>query len=596
MSDRSLTDVAGHVEAKAIWRKYQSQFAGDDAADVKVGISASFTADSLVPMLGASLIKAGIKPRITVGQYNQLHQTCFDRQAQFGAVEPDAIIFLWRIEDVLEREHWRFLKGDAKALIDACEKVDELIAAVAHLRSAFGGMIIVSVPPFPQGSAVDLLDIDNPTNGGLFHRTVLDHCVKGLGRLKQVRLVDLDALQRHFGAQNCFDARKWYLYRQPFTESFLLEMGCLLGRLIMASRIAPKKCVVLDADNTLWGGIVGEDGIDGISIGQDFPGSAYRDLQNYMIYLRSRGVLICIASKNNEGDVWEVFDRHDGMELKREHLAAWRIGWLPKSEGLREIAKELNIGIDSMVFVDDSSFEVEQVREALPEVAVLQVEEEPARILEALKKAKLFDKFEVTEEDSVRSELIRSERERTHLGKRSASPDEFVAMLGLKVELGLARESQIGRIAQLINKTSQFNLTTVRRTTEDVSALVAMPNWRVYALRVSDKFGDYGLVGVAIIEIQRDDIWRIDTLLLSCRVLGRKVETSFLAGLAIEAAAAEAKICHAAFIPTAKNAIAADFLSEGGFTNTGQNSWRGDFGQIPPNLPFIDLVLVPQPS
>lgn len=590
VTPQAALDLPKHVQAKSRWRVFQSNLAAGEVPDITIGISSSFTVDSLAPMLGTALLEAGIKPRITLGQYDQIFQTCMDHHSQFDGAAPDVLALLWRIEEMLAPEFWRFITGQVGALDEAREKIDELARALAHLRANFKGMIVVSLPPFPQGTPVDLLDVDNPTNAGLFHRAILNYATERLSEAGNIRFIDLDALQRQFGASNCFDSRKWYLYKQPYTEAFLWEMGSLLARVAKANRVAPRKCVVLDADNTLWGGVIGEDGIEGIAIGEDFPGSAYCDLQKYMLYLQSKGVLLGISSKNNEPDLWEVFDRHDGMKLKRDHISAWRIDWQSKIGNIPKIAADLNIGTDSLVFVDDNPFEIGQVCNALPEVACIQLPEEPSAILETLKSARFFDKFEVTKEDANRAKMILSERVRTSLSE-SMTPEQFSAELGLKVDMSDADSSQLGRIAQLINKTNQFNLTTVRRTQEEVEALHVSPHYGVYSLRVSDKFGDYGLVGVAVVE-KTPNRWRIDTFLLSCRVLGRGVESAFLAGLAAEAQAADAKTIEAAFIPSLKNAPSAGFLPAHGFTELSDNRWEIAIETVPANPSFISLSIL----
>jgi FkbH-like protein len=540
-------------------------------------------------MLGAALVDAGLYPRISVGPYNQIIQACLDHGAHFG-FDPDVVVLLWRIEDILLSEFSRFILGDGTALDEARDKMDELARAVAHLRNAFRGTILVSLPAFPLGVPADLLDLDGPRNGGYFHRSILEHADKVLSGIRQVKLIDVNALQRDFGARAMFEERKWYLYRQPYAEAFLWEFGCLIARIVKAGRVAPYKCVVVDCDNTLWGGIVGEDGVDGLTLGEDFPGSAYRDLQRLILYWRSQGVMLAIASQNNERDVWEVFDRHDGMLLKKDDFSAWAINWEPKPLKLQQIAAALNIGIDSLVFLDDNPFEIEQVKQALPEVEAVLLDDEPARMVSALKSLHLFDKLDVTEEDAKRSEMMRTERARAALGE-NLTKEKFTAALGLKVRLERTTPHQLARVAQLVNKTNQFNLTTMRRTAEEVEALAASPDWRVYALRVCDKFGDYGLVGVAIIEILPAAVCRVDTLLLSCRVLGRGVETAFLAGIAAGARTLGGSELRAAFIPTRKNAPAADFLPAHGFQRIDTHVWTTRLAAVPPTPGYIDLQM-----
>ncbi|MBV9702093.1 MAG: HAD-IIIC family phosphatase, partial [Methylobacteriaceae bacterium] len=514
----------------------------------------------------------GFTPKISLGEYNQVFQTCFDHHRQFDG-DPDVIILLWRIEELLGGEFARFITGDRAALAAARDRIDELAQAVVHLRRSYAGTIIVSLPPFPDATPAHLLDLDTPQNAGHFFHTIVLYAGERLTAAGNIRLLDLDSLQRQFGADAAFDARKWHLYRQPYTEPFLCRLGALLARIIKTARIAPKKCIVLDCDNTLWGGIVGEDGVKGIEIGEDFPGSAFRDLQRLLLHWRGQGVLLALASKNNEADVWEVFDQHDGMVLKRDHISAHRINWQPKAANLRALAAELNIGTDSLVFIDDNRFEVEQIRIELPEVACILLDEEPARMVAAIRDLRLFDKLEITDEDAQRADMMLFEQKRSALAE-VVSGDDFIASLGLRIDLGQALPNQFGRVAQLINKTNQFNLTTIRRSLEEVEALHASPNWRVYALRVADRFGEYGLVGVAIVEIVEPAVrWRIDTFLLSCRVLGRGVEGSFLSGIAADARRTGASIIDAAFVPTKKNALAANFLAAHGFELVNDTRW-----------------------
>lgn len=579
----SISVPRDHVRAKQVWRAFADRQDGDKPSiNVRVGLAATFTIDPLVPMLGAALLDHGFVPDLRLGEYNQPFQFCLDHGSQVGE-DRDVIILIWRIEDLLAKSFKDYVFGIRSAIAAARESVDELVQALSHLRKAFAGTLIVSLPPFPVGTVIDLLDLDNAASAGSFHRNVLSYFVERVVDAGHMRLFDFDALQRDFGATASFDPRKWALYKQPYTEAFLCQMGRQISRIVRAGKAAPKKCIVLDCDNTLWGGVVGEDGIGGISLGQDFPGSAFRDLQALMLYLRSQGVLLALASKNNEAEVWQVFDSHDGMILRREHISAWRINWEPKSGNLQAIADELNIGIDSLVFIDDNPFEIEQV--ASTGVSVIHLDSDAARMVAAIKNLQLFDKLDVTEEDLKRAEMMQADSQRATYSE-TISKEGFAATLGLQVTHDEASASQLGRIAQLINKTNQFNLSTVRRSAEEVAALHSSPDWRVYALSVADKFGDYGLVGVAILEI-KPLRWRIDTFLLSCRVLARRVETALLAKIAEDACLAGATAIDAAFIPTAKNAPVASFLPEHGFTSLGGGDYTISVGSVPERPTYI---------
>jgi FkbH-like protein len=598
MSDRNRDRPAAKpwVAAKSVWREYAAECERAGLGpDLRVGIASSFTDHTFVPFLGAHLVREGLRPNITVGPYNQLFQVCLDPTTHFGD-GCDAIVLLWRIEDLMGDELAAFLGGEAATLTRANQKLSALLAAISQLRAGYAGMLIVGIPPFPTGLSAGPLALDNSTALGAFHRCMTAAFIDGIAAIEGVRLFDLDVVQRVVGLAASFDPTQWYLYRQPFTDMFLHEAGILLGRTIVAARRSPRKCVILDCDNTLWGGIIGEDGLDGIYLGEEFPGSAYRDFQKLLLHWRQQGVLLAIASKNNEADVFEVFDRHQGMVLKRSHISAAQIHWRPKAESIPLIAKALNIGIDAFVFIDDSLMEIEYMRQAHPQVCSVQLPEEPAEIVSTLQNLTLFDRLEVSQEDRTRGDMMRAELDREALSV-NLSKEDFLRALSLRVELFRVESADLGRVAQLINKTNQFNLTTIRRTLDEVRVLASSPEHRLFGLRVTDKFGDYGLTGVCVVQVEREgQTWNVDTLLLSCRVLGRGVETVMLAGVAEEARLEGAGELQASFVPTRKNELAATFLPAHKFTRESDTGWRISLAEVPPMPHFVELVRAPRPD
>ena len=560
MSERlpsaSVTAAPAWVEAKARWRDFAAGQTQDQAIDVSIGIAASFTAHNLTQFVGAALVTAGFRPQIEIGPYNQLFQVCLDPRSHFG-VRCDAIVPLWRIEDLLLDEINGVLGNDKDARQQAANKLDALSTAIANLRSSFAGMIVVAVPPLPAGLPVGALSLDNPARLGSFHRAVVNQFLEHMNKIEHIRLLDLDAVQREIGSAASFNSRQWYLYRQPFSDRFLHCAGTQLARIVLAARRSAKKCVVVDCDNTLWGGIVGEDGLDGIELGGEYPGSAFCDFQRLLLYWRKQGIFISLLSKNNEADVWEVFDGHRGMVLNRRDISAWQINWLPKAENIALIAKTLNIGLDSLVFIDDNPMEIAYMRQAQPEVTSILLPEDPAEIISALQATTVFDQLDTTGEDLARIDMMRAEMDRDELSVRMTK-DEFLQALELEIEFSPATPDDFSRVTQLINKTNQFNLTTIRRTLEEIRTLANATNHRMYSLRVSDKFGDYGLTGVVIIDISQDRrVWTINSLLLSCRILGRGIEASLLAALASDARAEGAMEFIGTYIPTRKNALCA---------------------------------------
>ena len=578
------------VVAKSAWRRWQGEGGtGGAEPDARIGIASSFTDNTIVPFLGAHLLQEGLKPEIILAPYNQLFQACIDPRKHFGD-ECGIIVLLWRLEDLMADEIAAFLGDENGSVARAKDKIAAFVAAIAKLRANHPGMIIVGTPPFPTGQAVGALALDNAKGLGCLHRSLSDHFLEAIGRVEAIRLCDLDAVQRVVGLESSFDPCLWYLYRQPFSDRFLHQAGTLLGRIVVASRRSAKKCVVLDCDNTLWGGIVGEDGLDGIQLGDEFPGVAYRDFQKLLLYWRQQGVLLALASKNNEADVWEVFDQHGGMILDRAHISAWQIHWGPKAQSIPLIAQALNIGVDSLVFIDDSAMEVEYMRQAQPDVVSLLLPEDPAEIVSTLQCLTFFDRLDVSREDRMRADAMRAELDRDALSAKM-SKEEFLKALELRMELYRPGPEDLGRVAQLINKTNQFNLTTVRRTLEEVRGLASSPDHRLYALRVADKFGDYGLTGVAILRVGSGGwTWYFDTLLLSCRVLGRGVETALMTALADDARREGALEFTACFIPTRKNALASTYLPDHGFKVQSDGTWRLALAEAPPFPDFVTLV------
>ncbi len=578
------------AQLKGVWRDYSNQVARKEIEPtLRVGIAASFTANNLAPFFGGHLVEAGLKPAIEIGPYNQLFQVCLDYGSHFRK-DTDVLVLLFRIEDIVFDEVMAFLHGDTAAFGRASEKIGFLASSIKSLRDGFAGTIIVNLPPYPDALPVTPLSLENPLGLGNLHRALTTQFLDRISGIPGIRLFDLDAVQREVGLAASFHSQQWYLYHQPYTEPFLVAAGTVLGRMVASLRRAPKKCIVLDCDNTLWGGIIGEDGLAGIKLGDEFPGTGFRDFQRLLLYWREQGVFLAIASKNNEADVWEVFEKHTGMLLKREHISAFQIHWQPKSEGIPAIAKALNIGIDSLVFIDDNPMEIDFMRAAQPDVACVVVPEDPADILGHMRSLPYFDRLEITNEDRQRANMMQAEQQREALGS-SMTKEEFRKSLGLKLDFFRIGTEDLDRITQLINKTNQFNLTTVRRSVDEVRALTAQPNFRIYGLRVADKFGEYGLTGVVLAEIASDrPEWIIDTFLLSCRVLGRGVETALLAALADEARAGGAEHLLGAFIPSAKNAPAASFLPDHGFTAINETQYRIGLGEVPEVCSSITLI------
>ncbi len=353
------------------------------------------------------------------------------------------------------------------------------------------------------------------------------------------------------------DPRRDRLGHIPYTPAFFAAMGTVLARRIHALVAPPHKVVVLDCDNTLWKGVVGEEGVDGVTIPP-----AYQALQRFMVGLYNQGFLLCLCSKNIEADVLEVFDRRGDMILKREHLVNWRVNWQPKSQNIREMARELNLGLDSFIFVDDNPVECAEVEAACPEVLSLRLPID-GDIEGFLRHVWAFDRPRVTSEDRQRTAMYRQEAERARFQKEAPTIGEFLAGLGLEIDLDAPTPEQVDRVAQLTQRTNQFNFTTVRRNDGEIRRL-GESGLECRSVTVRDRFGDYGLVGVMIFG-PRGEALEVDTFLLSCRVLGRGVEHRMMAELGRFAQSLGLARVVATVLFTKKNQPARDFL-EGAFS------------------------------
>ena len=353
-------------------------------------------------------------------------------------------------------------------------------------------------------------------------------------RVADVHVVDYAALVNRHGALNWYDERMRLYARAPIAGAMQGHLADEYVKFIRALAGGAKKCLVLDLDNTLWGGIVGEDGVDAIRLGATYPGSAFVQFQRLVQDLARRGVILALASKNNPADVDEVFARHPSMVLRKDDFAAMEIGWNPKSESLRRIAARLAIGLEHMVFVDDNPVECEEVRRALPQVHVIALPAQPERYVRALQREGLFDTAAISDEDRRRGELYRQRAEAESARASAGSLEGFYRDLAMEISVAPIARPSLPRAAQLTQKTNQFNVTTRRYTETEIGERLRDPSWVGFTVAVKDRFGDNGIVGVALARVEGRTL-AIDTLLMSCRIIGRTVETAMLAHLCDEA-------------------------------------------------------------
>jgi FkbH-like protein len=516
----------------------------------RLAVLRSFTVEPLLPILKASAYARGIALDLHTGEFNAYAQELLDPDSTLYRFKPEAVVLAVQTRDI----------GDPAG---ALSRFSGWISAFRrHSQAA----LIIHNLELPTPSA-GILDAQQEAGESESIRSINRGLVALAREHRGVYILDYDALVSRHGHESWGDERKWLTVRLPIASANLPHLVAEWMRFLHPLTGKLAKCIAVDLDNTLWGGVIGEDGMTGIKLGQEFPGAAFQAVQRALLDLSKRGILLAIASKNNVPDAMEALSSHPGMILKPRDFAAMRINWNDKAQSLRELAAELNIGLDSIAFLDDNPIERQQVRERAPEAIVIELPEDPMRFAQALRNCPWFERLTLSEEDRQRGEYYAAQRERAELESSVTSKEDFYRSLDQVAEIALVTPATLARVAQLTQKTNQFNLTTRRYTEQQIQEMAACPNWRVWSLRVTDRYADNGLVGVAISDLA-DGVCRIDTFLMSCRVIGRTVETALLAKLAEDARARGAKHLQGWFLPTKKNTPAQDFYRDHGFTES----------------------------
>jgi FkbH-like protein len=349
-----------------------------------------------------------------------------------------------------------------------------------------------------------------------------------------------------------------------FAEAALREIARYSMRYVKPLKGLTRKCVVVDLDGTLWGGVAGEVGPEGIQLGPTAPGVEFVEFQEALLNLTRRGILLAVCSKNNPDDVLPILRDHPSMVLREQHFSALRINWRNKAENIREIADELKIGLESLVFVDDNPLERELIRQVLPEVLTVDLPRDPSHFRSQLEDMSDFDVLALTREDEMRATEYQVARQRRALERSSPSLNEYLHSLEIRAEIARAHSPHLNRLVQIFNKTNQFNTTTRRYQTRDVEGFMTSAEHRLYVLRAGDRFGDHGLVGAAVVR-DAGDTWWIESFLLSCRVMGLSVETALLKRIVDDARSHEVRSVIGEFVPTTKNHPAEDLYRRHGF-------------------------------
>ncbi len=555
----------------------------DPLTPFKLVVLSGTTVDFLLDPIMASGARHGLALNVYGSPYGQVMQQALDPTSEVNRFEADAVL--------LYLDHRFFPRsqelGSATAMQAA---VEQAIHQTTSLRSALrrtGASVIVTTLAPPSCPLFGHLDARVAGTERAFAQAYNAALIQSLENTPDV-LLDVASLAETVGLAAWHDAPQWLLAKIPFSMDCVPLFADHVARVVASLRGKARKCLVLDLDNTVWGGVVGDDGVDGIEIGNgSATGEAHLELQRSALALRQRGIVLAVSSKNNDDIARKPFREHPDMLLREEHIAVFQANWQDKASNLVAIAKTLNIGLDALVFLDDNPAERALVRQTLPQVAVPELPKDPAFFPHMLLHAGYFEALAFSDEDRLRASQYQANGIRAALEQASADLPTYLQSLQMTIHFAPFDAMGRGRIAQLINKSNQFNLTTRRYSEADVEAMQNDPTLFTLQVRLTDKFGDNGMISVIICRPLNGN-WQIDTWLMSCRVLKRSVELAVLNEIMAAAQAHGVQKVLGLYMPTEKNELVRDHYRDLGFTcirtgDDGSSEWALDVGSYRPH-------------
>ncbi len=558
----------------------------------------------------ASLMKEHLEElpeaRLRVLGYSTTHPFCDDLapafadagfktvidEANFGEVIPELLrpaegaydaYILFLDAQGFHTHDWRLDTSASMQMLN--DKIDLLVSALASFASQSAHPIFVNTLPAPPTPAVGFLDQHHEDGGNANIKLVNERLSELAAQQSQIVLIDSFVAMSAIAPTNWSDPKMWFYGRIPYSAEASRALAGNFAKAWRAEKNGPPKVLAIDLDNTMWGGIFGEDGVHGLQCGDDFPGNAFKAMQSEFLRLKNQGMILAILSKNDPLAI-TAFTDHPGIILNEDDFVAHRINWTPKPQNIRELAAEINVGLDSFVFLDDSPHEREAMRALAPQVYTPELPDDPAQRPGWLRSLSKTWPIRLTKEDAERSSMYQARRKASEMQSSAASFEDYLAGLEQKLVLEEVSQATLPRIAQMHQKTNQFNLTTKRFDESDIKAMMDDENEMVVLGRAGDKFGDHGISICATIAINGDKA-DLKTLLMSCRVIGREVEAAFLGALLAKLKERGVKTVTASYIPTEKNVIVADFYGEQGLTKSATNGdetiyeWREDSSPMP---------------
>jgi len=536
----------------------------------RIALIGTFTLDALRSAIDLQALRAGINAELFFAPYGQVEQQLLDPASELHRFKPDTVIVATRLMDVASAVYHSFnslLPHDAVALVN--DSVARIASALSAFRAHSSARLLIQNWELPAQPALGIADASAAMSQIALIKRANDQLRTAIAQVPDAYIMDYDALVARVGRDGWTDPRTAYFARIPVAPAHYWTLAGFYVAHLRPLLGLSKKVLCLDADHTLWGGVVGDVGLEGIALGPDYPGNAFVAFQQRVLDLHRRGVLLALCSRNEPASVLAVLDRHPNMVLRREHFTALRINWEAKPANLQSIAAELNLGLDSFVFMDDSPVECELMRTTFPQLLAVALPSEPAAYPGVVDTLDCFDQWSFSDEDRRRGELYRAESQRRELQTVAMDLPTFYRQLQMTLTVAVDQPMHAGRAAQLAARTNQFNMNTVRCSEDDIRRWMASPDHHVVTAALADRFGDNGIIGLAVIH-RGPTQWMLDMLLMSCRILGRTVEQSFVRWLAARAREAGAMTLAARFAATPKNQPFAGFYESCGFARDGE--------------------------
>lgn len=539
---------------------------------IKVAILSSFTINGLEEALRVKCAESDITCATYLCGYGQYNQDILDQSSKLYEFSPDITFMIIDTRSVLSTlfyTPYTIPANDRRTYID--KRVADFVNLVKTFKNRTGSKLVLTNCSIPTYSPYGICEVR--TEYGL-KEMVYDFNARLSDAFRsdpQVFLFDFNSFVAKYGEINVLDYRQFLVGDIKVSLSYIPHLAEELMGYVKANLGVNRKCIVLDLDNTLWGGIIGEDGFDRIDLSLKPPGMAFMEFQRVLLALYQRGVILAINSRNNEDEALRAIRDHPFMVLREEHFATMKINWSDKISNMKEIAQELNIGLDSIVYFDDDPINRELMSKAIPQIKTIDLPDDPSLYASTLMQINDFNTLVMTNEDRNRGEMYREEHKRTELKRSSSNLEDFLKQLEIRVTMKKANNFTIPRIAQLTLKTNQFNLTTRRYQEEDVETLAQDHTKLIGCAQTQDKFGDNGITGVYIVNKNHvDKEWFIDTFLLSCRVMGRGIEDAMMCYILSKAKEEGVIKVKAEFIPTKKNKPCEQLLPNFGFKKEGE--------------------------